>query len=54
MKTSALASMMAMPREGHLAQVYCTFSFFSSHHNAVMVFDSTPPDIDESAFVDDN
>ena len=27
METSALASMMAMPREGHLAQIYRMFSF---------------------------
>ena len=54
METSALASMMAMPREGHLAQVYRMFSFLSSHHNAVMVFDHTPPDIDHSAFTDED
>ena len=54
METSALASMMAMPREGHLAQVYRMFSFLKSHHNAVMVFDCTPPDIDLSEFADDD
>ena len=52
METSALASMMAMTREGHLAQVYRIFSFLGSHHNAVIIFDSTPPDTDHSAFTD--
>ena len=54
METSALASMMSMPREGHLAQVYRMFSFLKSHHNAVMVFDPTPPDLDESAFANED
>ena len=54
METSALASMMAMPREGHLAQVYRMFSFLRSHHNAVMVFDPTPPEIDSSSFTDED
>ena len=49
---SALLSMMAMPREGHLAQVYRMFSFLKSHHNAVIVFDPTPSGIDESPFTD--
>ena len=54
METSALASMMTMPREGHLTQVYRMFSFLKSHHNAVMVFDPTPPDLDESAFANED
>ena len=29
-------------------------SFLKSHHNAVMVFDPTPPDIDTSAFTDED
>ena len=48
METSALASMMAIPREGHLDQVYRMCSFLKSHHNAVMVFDPTPPELDLS------
>ena len=54
METSALASTMSMSREGHLAQVYRMFSFLKSHHNAVMVFDHTPPDLDESAFANED
>ena len=50
METSALASMMANPREGHLKEVFHMFSFLKTKHNGVMVFDPTEPDIDESQF----
>ena len=30
------------------------FSFLKSHYNAVMVFDPTPPDLDESTFADED
>ena len=50
METSALASMMALPRAGHLNAVYYMFSFLKSKHNGVMVFDPTEPDIDNSQF----
>ena len=51
MEVSALASMMAMPREGHLEQLFHMFAFLKTQHNGVMVFDPTEPDIDESCFV---
>ncbi len=50
METSAMASMMALPREGHLKTLYNMFGFLKSKHNGVMVFDPTVPDIDESQF----
>ena len=50
METSALASMMANPREGHLKEVFHMFSYLKSKHNGVMVFDPTEPDIDETKF----
>ena len=50
METSALASMMANPRVGHLNAVYYMFAFLEKHHNGVMVFDPTEPDIDPSQF----
>ena len=50
METSALASMMAMLREGHLKAVLQMFSFLKSKHNGVMVFDASEPDIDETQF----
>ena len=50
METSALASMMASPREGHLEQLYHMFAFLKIKHNSSMVFDPSEPDIDESQF----
>jgi hypothetical protein len=50
METSAMASMMALPREGHLNTLFHMFSFLKTKHNAVMVFDPTVPEIDESQF----
>ena len=54
MDTLALESMMAMPREEYVSQVYRMFSFLESHQNTVIVFDPTPPDIDRSAFTDED
>ena len=54
MDTLALESMMAMPREEYLSQVYRMFSFLESHQNTVIVFDPTPPDIDRYAFTDED
>ena len=42
--------MMALPREGHLEQVYHIFAYLKSKHNAEMVFDPTIPDFDKSGF----
>ena len=50
MEVSAMASMMAMPREGHLDQLFHMFAFLKCNHNGVMVFDPTEPTIDESLF----
>ena len=50
METSAMASMMAMPREGHLKAVLHMFSFLKKHHNGVLVFDPSVPEIDRTKF----
>ena len=50
METSAMASMMAAPREGHLTQLLHMFAYLRNNHNSVMVFDPTEPDLDESCF----
>ena len=54
METSALASMMALPREGHLKELFHMFSFLKSKYNAYMVFDPTEPDINKSIFTDED
>ena len=50
MEVSAMASVMALPRQGHLNTVFQMFSFLKSKHNGVMVFDPTEPNIDLSQF----
>ena len=52
MEVSAMASMMALPREGHLDQLFHMFAFLKGNHNGVMVFDPTEPTIDELLFPD--
>ena len=49
-EVSIMSSYMAMPREGHLKQLYHMFSYLKSHHNAEMVFDPSDPDIDMNDF----
>ena len=51
MKTSAMTSMMAMPREGHMEQLFNMFTYLRIKHNSLMVFDTTYTDIDNSQFV---
>ena len=50
MEASAISSMMALLREGHLAAVFQMFSFLKSQYNGVTVFDSTEPEIDQAQF----
>ena len=54
METSAMASMMALLKEGHLKILYHMFSFLKRKHNAVMVFDPTEPDINLSLFTNED
>jgi len=50
METSALASMMDLPREGHLNAAFHMFAFLKLKHNAVIVFDPSKPEINESEY----
>ena len=50
MKVSAMASMMALPREGHLNTVFQMFALLKSKYNGVTVFNPTETDIDQSQF----
>ena len=50
MEVSSLASMMALPHRGHLEAIFHMFAFLKSKYNALMVFDPSEPDIDESQF----
>ena len=50
-ETLEMASMMYMPREGNLEQIFNMFVYLRIKHNSSMVFDPTDPDIDNSWFV---
>ena len=50
METSALASMMVLPHEGHLDAVFHMFAFLKRKHNGVIVFDPTEPEININKF----
>src|SRR5688572_11174190 len=41
---------LALPRRGHLEQVFFMFGYLKKHHNAEMVFDPSLPAVDESEF----
>ena len=45
-----MSSHMAMPREGHLAQLFHIFAYLKKYHNTEMVFDPSDPVVDESKF----
>ena len=49
-EVSMMSSHLAMPREGHLDQVYHIFAYLHDHHNAELVFDPTYPSVDKSKF----
>ena len=50
-EVSMMSSYVAMPREGHLQQLFHMFVYLKGHHNSRIVFDPTYPVIDESQFV---
>ena len=47
---SMMSSHMAMPREGHLEQVFHIFSYLKKYHNTELVFDQSDPVIDKSKY----
>ncbi len=51
MEVSMLSTHLALPRSGHLQQVYHMFGYLKAKPKRTLIFDPTPPDIDESRFV---
>ena len=45
-----MSSQLALPREGHLAQVFHIFAYLKKYHNTEMVFDPSDPVVNESEF----
>jgi hypothetical protein len=50
LECSMLSSHLAMPREGHLYQLFQVFAYPKKYQNTKMVYDPSDPVIDESAF----
>ena len=46
-------SHMALPREGHLTQLFHMFAYLKKKHNSRMVFDPSYPLVDEERFKSD-
>ena len=49
-EVSMMSSHLALPREGHLEELFHIFAYLKKHHHAEMVFDPTPVEIDSTAF----
>ena len=49
-EVSMMSSMMAMPRQDHLQQLYHIFSYLKQRYNSELVFDPTVPTFDETKF----
>ena len=45
-----MVSYMALPREGHLEQLYHIFAYLKAKYNTEMVFDPSEPLIGETLF----
>ena len=54
MEVSVVASVMALPHEGHLSALFKMFSFLKSKDNGVTVFDPTEPEINKTQFRTDD
>ena len=49
-EVSMMSSNLALPREGHLAQVFHIFSYLKKQHNSSLVFDPSYPDVNLDSF----
>ena len=45
-----MSSHLALPREGHMEELFHMFAYMKKHHNAEMVFDPSESEMDESLF----
>lgn len=50
LEVSLMSSHLALPREGHLVQLFHIFAYLDKYHNTEMVFDPSDPVIDEAQF----
>ena len=50
LEVSMMSSHLALPREGHLDELFHIFAYFKKYHCTEMVFDPSEPEIDKSSF----
>jgi hypothetical protein len=50
LECSMMSSYMALPREGHLYELFQIFGYLKKYHNTEMVFDPSDPVVDQSSF----
>ena len=50
LEVSILSSHLALPREGHLQQLFHMFVYIKQNHNSETIFDPSDPVIDEFLF----
>ena len=50
LEVSMMSSHLALPREGHLKEVFHIFAHLKKYHNSELVFDPSDPVIDKSQF----
>ena len=49
-EVSMMSSHLALPREGHMKEIYHIFAYLKAHSNTEMVFDPTPVALDMNFF----
>ena len=50
LEVSMMSSHLALPREGHLDQVFQFFAYLKKYHNVELVYDSSDPVVNEHEF----
>ena len=50
-EVSMMSSHLALPREGHLAQVFHILAYLKTHHNPSLVFDPSYPNVNIDKFL---
>ena len=50
LEVSMLSSHLALPREGHMQQVFQTFAYLKNYHNTELVYDPSDPVVDMLQF----
>ena len=49
-EVSMMSSHLALPREGHLSQVFHIFAYLKKHHNSALVFEPSYPNVNIDTF----